>query len=271
MKNRLQMLCTAALLTVCLNLFGGWTNVAPEPTEYRYGDAHLLSVYSTETVSFISKDTSVQNATAGNAPKYYAPADLSDACGAVAGAIVVGYYDKYFPDLIDGWTSHFSSGKYRKQDQTYIPAVIRELYTSMRTNIDGKGVSENDFLNGLRQYVSARNHTAAFTCVATESSIDFAACKNAIDNNSLIVLFAHAGNVYQYTGGANTDSIETVTVTDSHIMIAYGYFQIKYYNASGLFRTDTYLQTVVTNDSNSAYFYKTETHNLASAYIVNIT
>ena len=126
MKNRLQKVSVVALLVVCLCAFGAWTYPA-EVQEERYGDVTLLSTYATETIAYTRKDDSVQNTTAGEAPRYETVDNLKDACGAVAGAIAVGYYDKYAPDLIEGWTSHFASGKYRRQDATYVPAVIHEL------------------------------------------------------------------------------------------------------------------------------------------------
>ncbi len=270
MKNRWKKTCIAALLVVCLCTLGGWSapqraDAAPE----RFGDVALLSAHAAETISYTKKDDSVKNTTPHNVPKYQDRDGLSNACGAVAGAVIVGYYDKYAPDLIGGWSSHFSSGKYRNQDATYVPAVIRQLYSDMRTNVDGKGVSESDFLNGMRLYAANRNYTASFDRVATSSQLDFNACKAAIDNKKVLVLFAHAGNVYDYTSQTTYDTVETVFASDSHIMVAYGYLQIKYYNASGLFRTDTYLQVVMTEDYQKTYYYKITPHNLLSAYAVN--
>ena len=267
MKKRLQKLCVAAVLVACLSTFGAWT-YPDTPQEIRYGDFDLLSTYATETINYTYKDDSVQNTTDGNVPRYMAVDGLTDACGAVAGAIAVGYYDKYAPNLIEGWTSHFATGKYRAQDRVYVPAVIHELYTKMGTA--SGGVTENGFLNGLRQYAAERNYTATFTKVGTSNSLNFAACKDAIDNNKIIALLADAGNVYSMACNTNVDYVETMNIPSPHIMIAYGYMQVNYYNVHGLFRTDTYLRAFVTSQTQKALYYKITPHNLTSAYVMDI-
>ncbi len=55
------------------------------------------------------------------------------------------------------------------------------------------------------------------------------------------------------------------------IMVAYGWYEVNYYNASGLFRTDRYLQVSTGLGSPTPIaLYKVNPNDLNAAYIVNI-
>ncbi len=267
--KKVQKTFLSAVLVLCVLTFGAWTY--QEDTSDRYADAATISVYANTNVYYTSKNDSEFNRTAGGAPQYETLSDLTNACGAVAGAEIVAFYDKYFSELVPNWTSYYpASGRYRAQDKTYVPAVMRELYTLMRTNVDDVGVSASDFTNGLKAYVNNHGYSVSYQNVVSGSSIDYGACKQAIDNNKVIALLARAGEMYQINNGSGYDSITTVNITDLHIMVAYGYQKIEYSNANGVFRTDTYLEVATGWASPSTAYYKINPHNLNAAYIVNL-
>lgn len=267
--KKLQKISVMFVLTVCLFTFGAWTY---NTTAQRYADVQLVSTYTTTTVNYTSKDDSVYKRTAGNTPCYISLNDMTNACGAVAGAEIVAYYDKYFENLIPDWVSYYpKTGKYRLQDSTYVPAVMRELYTLMRTNVDDVGVSESDFKDGLKKYINNHGYNVSYQNVVSGSSIDYNACKQAIDNNKIIALLTRACEIYEVGYGNGHDTIVGVNITGSHIMVAYGYQEIRYYNESGLFRTDLYLDVATGWSLPETSYYKVNPHNLNAAYIVNIS
>lgn len=267
--KKYKSLIIVPLLLIFVMMFGAWT-YQPD-TEERYADAPLLSAYANETINYTKKEITLNSATPGNCPCYYPTSDLSNACGAVAGAEIAAFYDKYYPNLVPNWTSYYtSSGKYRIQDATNVPTLIRQMYTIMRTNVDDVGVSQTDFLNGLRSYVNNNGYQINYQNVKSGSTVDFNQCINAVDSNKVIVLFIPATNVYSVVENSNLDIVTSTNISGGHIMVAYGYYQIKYYNASGVFRTDTYLRVAVGQTSLSTALFKINSTALNAAYIVNI-
>lgn len=260
---------TVAILLAFVSMFGAWTG--GNNTETRYADSLLYSTYASETVSFTRREVTGPVTTTGNCPFFYPLADLTNACGAVAGAELVAFYDRYFPDLIPDWTPYYTANNnYRRQDSTYIPAVMRQLYTLMRTNVDDVGVSRTDFLNGLTSYFNSKGRQISYQSVKSGNTINYEQCKNAIDNNKAIVLFTLPTNVYGIGTGTTSDTIDAISIDGAHIMVAYGYIQVRYYNNSGLFRTDTYLIVAMGQVGYTSMFYRVDSTTTQAAYIVNV-
>lgn len=268
MKNIKNLICmTLAILSVCI--CAAWAPSDSSSAEDRYADAQIYSLYATETITYDRKET---DAKTNYAPQYTVISGLTNACGAVAGSEIVAYYDKYYPDMIPDWESFYAaSGKYRAQDKVYIPSIMNELYTLMRTNVDDVGVSESDFVNGLTNYIKGKGFGVSMQNVVKSTSIDYAACKSAIDNNKVIALLSQPVDVYNMSEGTNVDSVSAFTISGNHIMVASGYKEVKYYKNGALFRTDTYLAVSTGLDSLKFGYYKLNNNKLDSAYIVNIS
>ena len=268
--TKAKKLIFVPILLVFLMMFGAWTYQVD--TEDRYADAALVTPRSAnETITYTKRVETLDYETAGRCPKYRQINGLTNACGAVAGAEIVAFYDKYYPNMITGWQSHFDSGYYRLQDTTYVPAVMNELYTLMRTNVDDVGVSEDDFKNGLKSYAGSHGHTLGYTSVRNWlGKLNFNDCKAALDQNKVIVLFTKAGDVYDVFLNDGYDTIVPTTIAGAHIMVAYGYYQVEYYNANGLFRTDTYLLVATGQAVTTSALYKIDSKNLNAAYVVNV-
>lgn len=267
--TRTKTFITVAILLAFVSVFGAWTG--SNNVESRYADAQLYSTYASETINYTKKVTTAQNFTDGNCPFYYGTPDITNACGAVAGSEIVAFYDKYYPNMIPNWTSYYTaSGKYRIQDSVYVPALTRELYTLMRTNVDDVGVSRTDFLNGLTSYINGKGYQVNYQSVKSGKTIDFAQCRNAIDNNKVIALFALPTTVYQLSTESNRDTYAGININSAHIMVVFGYVQYQYYNTSGLFRTDTYLYAAMGKVGYNYVLYKIDSTTTEAAYIVNV-
>ena len=267
MKHTKNLICIA-LAIFSIGIFGAWTSVNGMPDEDRYANAQLHSLYVLETIDFDTKDS---NAYMNSAPHYTALSGMANACGAVAGSEIVAYYDKYYPNMIPNWESFYaSSGKYRIQDQVYIPALMNELYVLMRTNVDDGGVSESEFVSGLTQYINGKGYGVSMQNVLSGTSVNYETCKTAFENNKVIVLFSRATNLYNIGEGTTQDNISSSALSSSHIMMAYGYKEIKYYKNGILFRHDSYLMVSTGLQGTGVAYYKVNNHSLNSAYIVNI-
>lgn len=268
-KNKIFL--TIAILLIFVVVFAAGTSAFASAGEIRYADAPILSTYDSEIINYTSREITQENYTFGRCPMFTGTSDLTNACGAVAGAEIVAFYDRYYDNLIPDWTPYYTSNNnYRRQDSVVVPALIRELYTLMRTNVDDVGVSESDFLNGLTSYVNGKGHKVNYQSVKSGKSISFEQCKNAIDNNKVIVLFVLPTTVYNLTETSNYDLLSPKNIAGAHIMVAYGYLQIKYYNNSGLFRTDTYLYASTGKGDFPSAYYRIDSATTQAAYIVNV-
>lgn len=269
--KKLFKLSLLALSLISVLIFGGWTTEQGATTE-RYADAPIISKIASTTIEYNYR-TVDWNYTPGYVPYFTQVSGMSNACGAVAGAEIVAFYDKYYENLIPGWVSYYpASGVYRFQDSVYVPAVMWELYDLMQTNVKDVGVSEQEFVDGLKAYINNHGYSVNMQNVVSGSSIDYQACKNAINNNKVIALLSHAGDVYDLKEYSGHDTVTPINIAGSHIMVAYGYYEINYYNSNNnLFRTDMYLEVATGLSIPQTALYKVNPHNLSSAYIVNIS
>ncbi len=212
--------------------------------EKRYYD-YTVSAARSATTEYVYYTDRVANeiTTAYGVPYYFVTGStMTNACGAVAGTTVVGFYDRYYENLIADYTPYYASSlKYRIQDTTYIPAVMQEMYTLMRTNVDDVGVSESDCKNGLQTYFSNKGLTLSYSSVKSGSSFSYSLYKQAIQANKPVLLFCTDLNRTSITYNTTEDLLTTTSTTGSHIIVGYGYYTIEYYNNGTLFRTDDYI------------------------------
>ena len=270
MKKLTYFVLILVLLT-SVTVFGAWSPVLAEATEARYADAPILSTAASTQIYFTSKDIVEERDTAGGAPLFNYSAGYQNACGPIAGTAIVAFYDKYYPNLIPGWESYYpATGKYRGQGTTYVYNLFEEMYVLMQTNVKGDGVSESEFKTGLQTYITNHGYSASYTNVKSGSSFNYSACKNAIDNNKVIVLFTKPGTVYDLSEFSDHDTLLDYNITGNHIMFAYGYLQIKYYNSTGLFHTETLLKVSTGRVAPSIAYYRLDSTNLEAAYVVNV-
>lgn len=259
---------TIALITLCLPFCGGWTT-APEQSEpVRYVGGELIATYADETISYISKEVIEDISTANGTPRYSAVSGIQNGCGAVAGAIIVGFYDKYYANLIPDWDSYYSSGTYRMQNGTYVQTLLFDLYDRMQTNVVAPGVSENEFKSGLKSYVEDHGYNLQYTSLGTGNSFNYSTFKTAVGNNEPTVLFVRPSNLYKCVSNDGEDVLYTINMSGNHIMVAYGYYEVKYILSNST-RTDKYLRVATGLSVDSTAYYKIGSY-VDAAYQVTI-
>lgn len=263
---KLSMLLLSSVVCVCS--FGGWTTETDN--SQRYVDSPAVATISSETIYFSSKAIDYYF------PKYFYPEyralnGMTNACGAVAGAEIVAYYDKSYGNLIPDWQSYDSDGKYCSQDDVYVPELMWDLYNRMNTNVNGPGVSEQEFLDGLKSYVHDHGYTISYRSLVNGSDFDFNTYKNAVKTYRTAVLFSNPGDVY-FVGETDTyDVVTGINIPSAHIMTGCGYYVYRYYGPAGdLKRADFYLLVEVGLPTLSMALCKVDPHNLSAGYIVYV-
>ena len=271
MKKITYVVLVLILLIGGVSVFGAWSPIAQVETEIRYADAPVVSTLASEQVYYTSKEIVEEHDTDGGAPLYFYTNNLSNVCGPLAGTAIVAFYDKYYPELIPDWDSYYpATGKYRAQVVSYTYPVLNELYTLMQTNVKGDGVSESEFKTGLQAYIANQGYSASYTSAMSGGSLNYSACKAAIDSNKVIALFIRPSAVYEISERSGYDNYIESTISGNHIMYAFGYLQIKYYDSTGLFRTETLLKVSTGRTSPKQAYFRVNSSSLEVAHIVNV-
>lgn len=181
--------------------------------------------------------------------KYYNPYELphylsSYTCGISAGGEIIGFYDRIYDELIPNHTGRIFLGKY-----LYAPQddEVNKMYDILNTlmNATSEGVTINNFINGVKSYVNSKGRSASFKSAIKNNSLDFNTYKQAILSNKLISIFADGFNIIQTFDFEEHDHYDYLTIyrnNGAHIMVAYGYYDVKYYDTQNrCFRHDNYL------------------------------
>ena len=269
-KNLVSIVAALMALTVVCSSSGIVLAGADSTEEKRYYDVPPIATaeVNQETVSYTSVEQTIVRLT-GGMPIYYTRT-LTNACGPVAGSIVVGYYDKYIESLVPNYSTAYASGKFRGMDSTHIPALMQSLYTEMRTNVDDVGVSESDCLNGLRTYVEGKGSSLSYTSLKG-TSFNETGCINALNALEPMLFFCNSVALYEVFVTENNTSITQVIQSQNHIMVISGYAKLEYYNGTDNFRTDIFLEVRTGWYTGSSGHVKLENASwIDSAYRVSI-
>ena len=240
--------------------------------ENRYYDALTVLPANDldETISFSRKEEELVELPYG-VPNYFT-STLSNACGPVAGANIVGYYDKLYEELIPDYVAYYpASGRYRLPDSTYIPALMQDLYVLMQTNVVDVGVSITECLTGLRAYVTDKGRIAVYTDIKA-TRFNENGYKNALRGMQPTLFFCSSASLYFIRNGTTQDEISHIVTSNSHVVVGYGYYKIKYYDENDVnFRTDAYLNVATGWPNNATGFLKLNDISwMDDAYIVKI-
>lgn len=274
-KQVLVPLAVAAL--VSLGSFGAptlKTASADQELRYYYREAASTYAVTSETISCTNM-IETETVTQYRMPLYYATGELTNCCGPVAGSIVVGFYDRYYEELIPNWTAYYTSNnRYKLCDTTYVPAVMEELYDLMRTNVDDVGVSQSDCKSGLQTYFSNRSRTLSYSTVESNSVFNYSLYKQAIDANKPVLLFCNEVTICMpgYSTSQQAAIITNQSVSGGHIVVGYGYSTVNYYEGDSIFRTDHYLLVSTGLDGFAdAYINIASTSWLVDGYAVTVS
>jgi hypothetical protein len=247
-------------------------------SEKGYENTITAGTIITETITYDSR-TVEQGKIAGGVPEYFdSNPVLTGTCAVQAGAVVLGYYGRYFPELTPGFKVGMNFGGtyvYLSEGQSgIIQDIIGDLYVRMGTNVGGGGTTATGFRNGLQSYVNSKNRSLTYTSVASNNVLNYNLFKTQVSNLKPTVLFFNSYNVIPSpplrTNG-NVDTLERKIYPAMHVMIGYGYRNYNYYYNGVNFRNDTYIEVYtgvleVAQGFIKLYDYST----LVEAYAINI-
>ena len=263
-----KMLAIAVMVVIGGSCLCG-NAISKRDTTYCDDGIMLLAETNSVKVNYANKDEDTFSMALKH-PYYTFSANPSD-CACVAGANVLGFYDRYDEELIPNHASgSLLMGKYIYSIQdTSVYDVIRQLYVDMGTTSEGTTVQE--FKNGMITYCNRKGKTITFTSCMKNGKFDYSTAKSYMEANQPVVLFCSGYNVADLWPYENYDLISYYESTGNHVMVGFGYKESSYTLSNSTKITYQYM-TVASGvaTKSSGYFdinYKT---NINDAYAINI-
>ena len=213
----------------------------------------------------------------GGMPEYYDTSERMNTCANVAGATVLGYYDKDYDSMIENFTStRVIMGHIIYTPQTdAVLDVMARLYDDMQTNVTEGGTTVANFKSGLQTYVNEQGRNISYTQVVSGQSLQADACRQSLENGKPVVLFV-SGYTIIATNALNTESgVEEYYeqyYVGNHTVVGYGMRTIRYYNAAGNLVKQLDLVAVATGNNASPLVYISldDYTNLVDGYVIDI-
>lgn len=270
------------ILSVFLSVFVLLCAISMIPevkAERFFADNYNGSTYEgteTETILYTSKADNEINIE-GGLPKYYNQGTYHNTCANVAGAILLGYYDKDYDELISDFkAARIIRDKVMFASQTEaVQRVIDSLYMKMNTNNGGNGTTIEWFKRGLRNYIEGVGRNVQLTSIISKGNINYDKYSNAINAKQPIVLFASKYTLVSLRGIKELegrDDYVKLYYGGDHVLVGYGIREINYYDQQGRLKKQVNCLMAATGyeQDQLAYILLDDRINLVDGYIVNI-
>lgn len=205
-----------------------------------YGDGGLSTGGTTVNIPYKSR-TENEYWMALSTPDYCTSPYVSS-CACIAGANVVGFFDRYCPELITDFEPGYEYMGYYFYygEKDRITSVVTQLYSDMGTTASA-GTTTAQFLSGMKKYANRAGYNFGYSSCMSGSSFNYTAAKNGMQNNRPIALFLTGYNVAAIGPLEGYDSIAYVLSAANHVMVGFGYYEINYTYDSGAQETFNYI------------------------------
>ena len=203
---------------------------------------------------------------------------INNACATVAGANIVTFYDRFYPELIP----NFEPGAITPYGfWAYYPDTGREptnqLVVTLHTLMNSAdGTTEAEFMNGMQSFVSSKNRSISYSSFySSRVNVNLSALATAIDQGKVGLLMCSTYNFVSALDNIaelNRVYVAKQNCSAAHMMMVYGYEIYNYYVDGELTRTETFL-AVSSGYSNGAkgYILLDDYLTIEKAYIVGIS
>ena len=200
----------------------------------------------------------------------YMSAPYASACACIAGANVIGYFDRYDEDLIP---DHQAGTEFRGQylysiEDSNVMEVVKQLYADMGTS--DRGTTVTGFLNGMRTFCARKGKNISFSSCMKNGRFDYSAAKSYMQSDMPVVLFCAGYNMAEIDLYDFRDLIHYYEIAENHVMVGFGYQEITYTLST---TTGVYEYVKVASGVNSkpsGYYDTNYKTNVDDAYAINI-
>lgn len=238
-----------------------------------YGNSGIMPLAVTQiNIAFKSRDKheylmSLQ-------PPTYNSSPYLSACACVAGANIIGFYDRYYENLIPDFEpgSLFMGVAYLYGIQTEeVTEVIKQLYVDMGTT--SNGTTETQFINGMTKYCTRAGYSFGYTSLMSGGKLNYSEAIKYIEQyNQPVALFLSGYNVAGISEGDSQDGYGYFYDNTNHMMVGFGYRYVTYTYNNGTTETFNFIYVSSGNSSAPCGYYNSNFNNttINNALAINI-
>jgi hypothetical protein len=228
--------------------------------------------FTTEDIYFTYRSENSYNMVARH-PAYTGIEEVTNACVPIAAANIIGFYDRYYTNLIPNFTPGITMGSqylYKTQDAN-VNQTILSLYNYMGTNTNGPGTTIAQFVSGILAYCNSKSRLVSLTSCISGGTFNFTAAKQHMEAGKPLMLFLDHYSVMDSTLFANHEFLNIMLSAFCHGMSGFGYKEVTYSLTGGGQRIDKYI-AVASGLSEKARGYFNINYNttIDQVYAVNI-
>ncbi len=189
--------------------------------------------FHNETFNIVSKNQDDYFQLATVHPKYVGIPGWDNTCTAVAGGNILGYYDRFYTEIIPNYNPCYVSGNicvyYGASDS--VDAMMSQLATDMHLNEGEPGATFEDFKSGMQTFCARKNLSVTYNEYITNNTLNYAGLKNEIRAGKPVAMFTRGYQLVSAWGedlNKNEITITFANCDSSHAMAGFGFDDVTY-------------------------------------------
>lgn len=203
----------------------------------------------------------------------YLPVDLRNGCVPTAGTNIIGFYTRFFPELIPGFTPGIAVGNFYLYYEfpNGIDPVLQTLSDYMGTNVGKIGTDIAGFKKGMTRFCNEKGRSISYNSCMKSKKFSFELAKDYFDMGQPSVVFVNAFQVAELSNKEDHENAKYVIATAPHAMAGFGYDEITYTLTDGTTRHDDYVMVATGLFSfSTGYFNVNNIANIDDYYSISI-
>lgn len=277
MKRSFLSILTALIMILCGNLLLSNESANAMSSVRYYGEVNYSETDPGSNITYVTYDIyydsyEMDDTHLERLCPNYENVNHVNSCAPMAATIIVGYYDYEFENLVPNYsTCYYYNGTYGYRPRSSeVQDVKDQLYTLMGTNTESPGTSVAQFKSGFTSYVNSKGLNISYNSCGNTFNLQTAI--NYLNQGQPIAVFVSGYEYFPEVGLYREDghfSMGGRSSTNTHVFVAYGYRQYRYYDENGLFKTENYL-VVVFGDGTQGLLSIDRVTNIDEAYAIDI-
>ena len=197
-----------------------------------YGDGGAITGGTQVTINYVSKTKNDYRMAI--IPPAYISSPFVSGCACIAGENIVGYFDRYCPNLIPNYEPGYEYMGYYfySGESTKTREVLIQLYDDMGTT-ESEGTTTQQFLDGMKKFSNRAGYNFSYSSCMSGGKLNYSTAMNSMLNNKPIALFLSGYNVADIGEGNNKDDFGYALYSANHVMVGFGYYEANYTYSSG--------------------------------------
>ncbi len=221
-------------------VFTAFASIVPETlladgaARYRSTEQEFSTMQIGEDIDYVSREKTEYKMVMSHPG--FATSSYAGSCAAIAGSNVLGYFDRYYEELIPNHEAgeYFLSAYLYNYDDKYVREACDELFIDMVGSNVNQGATEKQFKDGMAKYCNSKGRTFSYSSCMSGGSLSLTKVYDAFAIDKPVVLFLRKYNVTQYFEPLETrDHYSYYDSEVSHVMVAFGYTNFFYTLSSG--------------------------------------